>query len=110
MKVQSLASLATQAVSANPTRPATMVVHDSPDARVVLFRIEKGQEVPSHTSPSTVLLTVISGSGVVSGADGDREVTVGDLVSYAPAEPHGMRAPTERLVLAAVIAPRPGTR
>lgn len=108
MKVQTLSALAAQAVSANPTRPATMVVHDSADARVVLFRIEPGQAVPPHTSPSTVLLNVVSGSGIVSGADGEREVRAGDIVAYAPNEPHGMRATSERLVLAAVIAPRPG--
>lgn len=110
MKAQNLAALAPGAVSATPSRPATMVVHDSEDARVVLFRIEPGQAVPPHTSPSTVLLTVISGRGVVSGAEGERDVHAGDLIAYAPGEPHGMRAPDERLVLAAVIAPRPGTR
>ncbi len=109
MKVQDLTALAAEAVSANPARPATMVVHDSADARVVLFRIEPGQEVAPHTSPSTVLLTIVSGSGFVTGADGEREVRAGDIVSYAPSELHGMRAREERLVIAAVIAPRPGT-
>ena len=109
MNVRNLGELAAQAVSANPTRPATMVVHDSDAARVVLFRIEPGQAVAVHTSPSTVLLTVISGSGFVSGAEGEREVRVGDIVSYAPSEPHGMRATAVQLVLAAVIAPRPGS-
>jgi len=108
MKVQNVVALANTAVSANPTRPATMIVHDSEDARVVLFRIEPGQAVATHTSGSTVLLTVISGRGIVSGSEGDREVAPGDLITYAPREPHGMRATGERLVLAAVIAPRPG--
>ncbi len=108
MRVNDLAALAAQAVSANPARPATMVVHDSADARVVLFRIDPGQAVPPHTSPSTVLLSVVFGSGIVSGADGEREVRAGDIVAYAPNEQHGMRATSERLILAAVIAPRPG--
>lgn len=110
MNVLDLAGLAAGAVSANPTRPATAVVHDSPDARVVMFRIEAGQQVAVHTNASTVLLTIVSGSGVVSGADGDRPVKTGDMVAYAPNEPHGMRAPSERLVIAAVIAPRPSAR
>lgn len=109
MKVQELAALAAQAVSANPSRPATMVVHDSADARVVLFRIEPGQAVAPHTSPSTVLLNIVSGSGIVTGGNGEHEVRAGDIVSYAPSELHGMRATGERLVIAAVIAPRPGT-
>jgi quercetin dioxygenase-like cupin family protein len=64
--------------------------------------------VPVHTNPSTVLLVVISGAGVVFTPDGDREVRAGDLVAYKPREPHGMRAADERLVIAAVIAPRTG--
>jgi quercetin dioxygenase-like cupin family protein len=108
MNVYDAHELAAAAVSANAARPATALIHDSPDARVVLFRIEPGQHVAEHKSASTVLLTVISGAGVVSGAEGDRDVSVGDIISYASNEPHGMKAGEQTLVLAAVIAPRPG--
>ena len=97
-------------MSAQPSRPATALLHDVPDARVVVFRIEPGQEVASHTSSSTVLLSVISGNGTVSGASGESPVLPGDFVSYDTGELHGMRAGSETLVLVAVIAPRPGTR
>jgi len=96
--------------SASAERPATALVHDSADARVVTFRIEPGQRVATHTSPSSVLLSVLEGRGFVSGAAGEREVRSGELVAYAPDEPHGMRAEGERLVLLAVITPRPGGR
>ena len=95
------------AISTNATRPATALMHDSADARVVMFRIEPGQQVAEHTSSSTVLLVVISGSGVVSGATGDSAVRAGHIVAYAVDEPHSMRANDEAFVLAAVIAPRP---
>jgi quercetin dioxygenase-like cupin family protein len=85
-------------------------MHDSADARVVMFRIEPGQQVAEHTSSSTVLLIVISGSGVVSGATGESTVRAGDIVAYAVEEPHGMRANDKSFVLAAVITPRPGQR
>jgi len=107
VKVYDAAAIAAGATSANAARPATALVHDSPDARVVLFRIEPGQEVAVHTSTSTVLLTIISGSGTVTGADGERAVKTADMVAYDAQEPHGMRAGAERLVIAAVIAPRP---
>ncbi|HYC50710.1 MAG TPA: cupin domain-containing protein [Gemmatimonadaceae bacterium] len=110
MKVQRIPDLAAAAVAANPSRPATMVGHDTADARVVLFRIEPGQAVAVHTNPSTVLLSIVSGSGFVTGADGEEAVSAGDLVTYAPKEPHGMRATTTQLVIAAVISPRPGDR
>ncbi|HEU4877925.1 MAG TPA: cupin domain-containing protein [Gemmatimonadaceae bacterium] len=83
-------------------------MHDSADARVVMFRIDPGQQVAEHTSSSTVLLIVISGSGAVSGATGSSDVRTGDVIAYAAGEPHGMRANDETFVLAAVIAPRPG--
>jgi quercetin dioxygenase-like cupin family protein len=47
---------------------------------------------------------------MVSGAEGERAVSAGDLVAYDVAELHGMRALEERLVLVAIITPRPGTR
>ena len=96
------------AVSANPARPATALLLDTADVRLVVFRLAPGQQVPPHTSSSTVMLTVLEGSGVLSGADSERECTAGDVVSYAPEELHAMRATTDELLLLAAITPRPG--
>lgn len=109
MKVLDIGALAAQALS-HSGHAAKALVHDSADARVVVFRIEPGQEVPVHTSTSTVLLAIASGSGTVIGAEGERAVRAGDLVAYDAAEPHGMRAHDEQLVIAAVIAPGPLAR
>jgi len=103
-------TLARDAKAANPARPATAIAYDSPDARVVLFRLEPTQEVAVHTSKSSVMLVVLSGHGLVLGTEREREVRAGDIVTYAPEEPHGMRARDSQFVLAAVIAPRPGER
>lgn len=110
MKGYELGALAERAKSADGVRPATALVHDSPDARLVVFRIEPGQRVSPHTSSSTVLLTVVQGRGFVSGADGEQAVSAGDAIVYEPDELHGMRADAERLVLLATITPRPGAR
>ena len=110
MKVLSALTAGRQAVSAQPNRPATALLHDVPDARVVVFRIEAGQEVAPHTSTSTVLLAIIEGSGTVSGASGESTVRAGDLVTYEVGELHGMKAGSEQLVLVAIITPRPGAR
>jgi quercetin dioxygenase-like cupin family protein len=110
MRIYDTRAVALDAVAARAGRPATSLAHDSPDARVVLFRLEPGEAVPVHSSTSTVLLVVVSGRGIVTGADGDRRVGAGDLVAYDVQEPHGMRAETEQLVIAAVIAPRPAAR
>lgn len=107
MNTYELRQFAARAVSAKQDRPATAIVHDAPDARMVVFRIEPGQAVAPHTSTSTVVLSVVAGSGIVSGATGERAVAPGALVVYEPNELHGMRATDEQLVVLATIAPRP---
>lgn len=115
MKTLRPASAARAAVAAHPDRPATAVVHDDADARLVVFRLAPGQAVPPHRSASTVMLTVIEGSGLLSGeSDGapvERPCVAGDVVTYAPNELHGMRADgDDELLLLATITPRPGGR
>ena len=110
MKRYSPRADAESAIAAHPERPATAVIHDVVDARLVTFRIEPGQRVPPHTSASTVILTVLSGSGTVTGGDEERSVTAGDVIAYDPGELHGMEAGDETLMILATIAPRPGSR
>ena len=107
MKVYDPAAVAREAVAAHPGRPAMALVHDAPEARLVVFRIAAGQAVPVHTSASTVVLHILSGTGLVSGGDGEREVSAGTVIAYQPREPHGIRANTEELNVLAVITPRP---
>ncbi|MEO9046704.1 MAG: cupin domain-containing protein [Gemmatimonadaceae bacterium] len=113
MQISNSFEIAGRAVSANPDRASTAILYDSDDARVVVFRIDAGQSVPLHSSDSTVLLTVVSGSGFVSGpVDGvvsEQRVTAGIVATYSPGEMHGMRADSGDLVIVATIAPRPGT-
>ena len=92
------------------SRPATATVYDSPDLRLVVFRLATGQFVPPHRNVSTVVLNVISGHGFVRGGDEERAVAVGDTVVFEPNELHGMRAESVELVLLAAITPRPGDR
>jgi len=110
MKIHDVRNVATSGAAARGTRPSSAVVHDGPDARLVLFRFDPEQEVPPHVSSSSVLLTILEGEGVVSGADGERDVHRGDVVSFEPNELHGMRSRAESFVVLATIAPRPGTR
>ena len=110
MKTIGALRVAAEAVAANATRPATTVIGDVPDARLVVFRISPGQAVAPHRNASTVILTVLAGSGVVRGGDSETFVSAGDVVIYEPNETHGMRAVDDELVLLATIAPRPGTR
>ena len=110
MKTFDIPRVAREALAANANRPATTVVHDSPDARLVVFRIAPGQAVPPHRNASTVMLTVISGQGFIRGGDDEQAVVPAQTLVFDPNELHGMRAESEELVLLATITPRPGSR
>jgi quercetin dioxygenase-like cupin family protein len=89
-------------------RPATHLLHDEPNLRVVAFRLQEGQEVPAHRSESSVMLTVTEGEGLFRGAEGEARLAVGESVVYAPGETHSIQATGGPLRFVAVIAPRPG--
>ena len=110
MKLYDPVSIAASADASAPGRPAVSLAHDHDDGRLVVFRLEPGQQVATHTSASSVFVTVISGTGFVAGAEGEQLLGPGAIAAFAPHEPHGMRAGDERLVLAALITPRPGSR
>ena len=71
-------------------RPATQLVHDEPNARVVSFHVAPGQSVPPHASESTVVVQVIEGEGLVRGAEGEARLGPGQAAVYAPGEVHSM--------------------
>jgi quercetin dioxygenase-like cupin family protein len=110
MQIYDARKLAAEAVAARADRPATAVVHDSTDVRLLVFRIQPGQAVATHTNASTVVLTVVEGTGIVTGAEGERAVGGGDVIVFAPREPHGMRSIDADFILIAAIAPRSGDR
>jgi quercetin dioxygenase-like cupin family protein len=117
MHVHDCLAIADNAVSTWAGRAATAIVHDSADARMVVFRLDAGDAVAMHTSTSTVILSVIRGTGVISGpAGGETEetqdviVSAGTVVTYEPDELHGMSAPGGPFVVLATITPRPGCR
>lgn len=114
MHVHDCLAIAGKAVSGTAGRAASAIVHDSPDVRLVVFRLDPDHTVAMHTSTSTVVLSVMSGTGVISGpVNGEiQDVTVsaGSVVTYEPNELHGMRAPRGPFVVLAAITPRPGGR
>lgn len=114
MKLFSPLDTVPQAVASNATRPATTVLVDTPDVRVLAFRFLPGQVVPIHRNQSSVLLTVLEGRGYVAGeSEGlpdERACSAGDVIAYEPGEGHSMRAGHVAMTLLATITPRPGER
>ena len=94
----------------SPNKPATAVLLDTPDVRLLAFCLQPGQAVAPHHNASTVMLTVLAGDGMLSGGDGERHCVTGEQVVYDPMETHGMRAVDSELLLLATITPRPGSR
>lgn len=114
MKPLDPASAARAAIAANPEKPATAVIHDTDDLRLVVFRIAPGQSVPPHRSVSSVMLTVLEGEGTLSGEENglpvEQRFTSGESVTYEPNELHSMRSDSVELLLLATITPTPGSR
>ena len=99
--------LGTREAPRRDDRPATQLLHDSADVRVVAFHLQAGQEVKPHRSSSTVLLQVIEGEGVFSGADSESRLTAGEAALFDREEMHGIRAVEGALRFLAIITPRP---
>lgn len=114
MKTLDPLGAARSAVAPNKDRPATAVIHDTDDLRLVVFRIAPGQAVPPHRSVSSVMLTVLEGSGTLAGESNgelvEQTFSAGDSVAYEPNEKHGMTANETEMLLLATITPRPGSR
>lgn len=89
--------------------PVSKLVHDSAKARVVLFCLENGQEIPPHISASEVVMQVIEGEGSILAGEEEHPARRGTIVACATKEPHGFKAAKDRrMVILAIIAPRPG--
>ena len=84
------------------------MLFDSAECRLVGFTLAPGQAVPVHTSASSVIVTVISGDGVFTGAESERALRAGESLHYDPNEPHGMTAGAGGLQFLALITPGPG--
>ena len=114
MKLLDPVDAARNAAAPNAARPATAVVYDTPDARLIVFRLAPGQTVPPHRNSSSVLLTVLEGTGILSGegepGETERRCTAGEVMAYPPNELHGIRALDTELLVLATITPRPGSR
>ncbi|GBC89211.1 hypothetical protein HRbin13_01349 [bacterium HR13] len=93
-------------VSFDASRIRHTLAYDSKEARLVVFSMPPGSEVPPHTSPSRVLLYCAKGSGEFLKGKDWIAVEEGDVVACEPLEPHGMKASTPMIVVA-TIAPAP---
>jgi quercetin dioxygenase-like cupin family protein len=90
-----------------PDRPATALLHDEANARIVAFHLLAGQEVSPHRSTSTVAVQVIEGEGLFQGEGDGVTLKVGETAVFAPDETHAVRAVGGALRFLAILTPRP---
>jgi quercetin dioxygenase-like cupin family protein len=95
-----------EAIRFDPARPSSKVLLDSPQARLVLFCLEAGQEVPAHGSDSLVIFYTVQGAGIAMLGEEEAELRPGVVVQCPPKVQHGLKA-KDSLVVLATIAPRP---
>jgi quercetin dioxygenase-like cupin family protein len=100
-------TLASAPPPAREDRPATQLLHDEENARVVSFHLLADQEVAPHRSSSTVLVQVVEGEGVFRGEGDETHLVTGDTAVFAPGEMHSMRPVGGPLRFLAIITPRP---
>ena len=84
-----------------PGSVAARVRRLASEAHVVVIEVGSGGVVARHPAVGAQLFAVVSGSGWVSGADGEREaVRAGEAVLWEPGEEHESGSETGMTVLA----------
>lgn len=89
-------------------RPASAILYDHPNARIVGFHLLPGQRIAEHRSTSTVTIHVTEGSGVFRGTHSESRLEAGQVAVFEPDEMHAIDAGAEPLRFVAIITPRPG--
>ncbi len=89
-------------------KPFSEKILETNEFLVIHFYLKKGQKIPMHTSPSTVFVSVLKGTGIFfyQTENQFKELKTGDSIKYEPEEPHGFKA-LDDMIVQAVIVPKP---
>ncbi len=79
---------------------------DHPEVRLVLFSLQKGQEVRGQGEPRVHLLC-LEGEGTLWAGEQAIPATPGTLLAVEPREAHGAKAGEGTLLVLGIITPRP---
>ena len=103
MKVQHLL----KGSEASPLGSKRTLIHDSPYLKILLFSFAKGQGLPihSHDIEGEVSIQVLKGEGRFLGSDKELPAKEGDLLICDIAEPHGVMAETEMVIIVTIAPP-----
>lgn len=84
-------------------RPAAQLIAENGRCRAIVFGFEPGQEIPAHTSSSTVLLLALEGRGRFRVGDQEQAVAAGDVALCPPHVPHALAAAADSRLIALVF-------
>lgn len=92
-------------------KPVVEKIYENETVRVVLFYLKSGSIIDLHTSTSTVITTVLKGSGkfYIGSRENIKILQEGETLIYDPNEPHGFEA-VEDMVVQAIITLLPVKR
>jgi len=92
---------------ATPLGPKRSLIHDSPYFKIIRFSFSKDQGLPihSHDIEGQVSIQVLKGEGRFLGSDKEIPAKEGDLLICHIAEPHGIMAETEMVILVTIAPP-----
>lgn len=82
------------------------ILSDTPEARIVLFSLQAGQQVRGRGEPR-VHLIALDGEGELWAGDVHVHAHAGTMVPCDTGEDHGARAGDGRFLVLGIITPRP---
>jgi quercetin dioxygenase-like cupin family protein len=100
-------ALPTGVPASRADRPATALLYEDVNARIVSFHLLPDQEVAPHRSRSTVVVQVLEGEGLFQGDAREVRLTTGQTAVFDPDEMHAIKSVGGSLRFLAVLSPRP---
>lgn len=79
---------------------------DHPEVRLILFSLQKGQQVRGKGEPRVHLLC-LEGEGILWAGERSVPATPGTLLAVEPGEAHGAKAGEGAFLVLGILTPRP---
>jgi len=93
-------------ITFHPDRISREMLKDSPEMRIALMCLDKGQKLDPHKAPLRLLMYVVEGKGTITVGDEKIVADAKTCIPVDPMVPHGFAADQgEQLVVLAIVSP-----
>src|ERR1035437_5273023 len=86
----------------------SQTLHSDERSKVILFGFAAGQELSAHTAPYPSTSIYLKGDALLKLGAAEQEATVGTFVYMPPYLEHGIKAPSEVVLVLTMIKTPPG--